>query len=69
MSEDSEESSETSESTESTESTATETHDDLRTVVNSLAAKVDDLACTVESMAQIEQDSSPVKRPWTHWGN
>jgi hypothetical protein len=46
--------------------------DDLRPVVEGLAATVSELKETVEGLVSSggEQlgDTAPVKKPWTHWG-
>lgn len=44
--------------------------DELHQRVNTLSSKVDELAGMVESLTtQADTDSSPVRRPWTHWGS
>lgn len=45
-----------------------ETHaDGLAETVHKLEQTVESLAATVQSMIQQGSDSSPVKKPWTHW--
>lgn len=44
-----------------------EAHDDeLKATVAKLEEAVNGLASTVQSLVQEGQDSSPVKKPWTH---
>jgi hypothetical protein len=45
-----------------------EAHDDLRDTVNHLSEKVETLTEQVAALLPLEQDSQPVKKPWTHWG-
>jgi hypothetical protein len=47
-----------------------ETHkDDATSLVHALEVRVDALAATVQSLVPQERDSTPTKRPWTHYGN
>lgn len=41
-------------------------HDDTRDIVDRLVSEVDSLKETVANLVPQEQDTSPVKRPWTH---
>lgn len=47
-------------------------NDDLREVVNGLSSKVEELTGIVTGVLASgggQPDSTPVKKPWTHWGN
>lgn len=41
-------------------------HDDTREIVDRLVTEVAELRESVANLAPQEQDSSPVKGPWTH---
>ena len=40
--------------------------DDTRDIVEDLVKRVDELTEKLQSLVPGEQDSTPVKRPWTH---
>lgn len=47
-----------------------EAHHELRTQVNELSEKVNELTGLVQLVLEKgEPDTTPVRRPWTHWGN
>lgn len=50
-----------------------QSHDDLRPMVESLAATVSELKDTVAGLVSVGEtelhDTAPTKKPWTHWGN
>lgn len=46
-----------------------EAKDDLKETVEAIAAKVEELTVAVAGIAPGPSDTSPVKRPWTHWGS
>jgi hypothetical protein len=44
--------------------------DDVKSLVHSLAEKVEELSATVASLAPVTpQDTGPVRKPWTHYGS
>lgn len=47
-----------------------EPEDDIRSIVNEVRTRVDELTEAVASLAPNGPvDTKPVKKPWTHWGS